>query len=523
MKTAHYLDIIEDLSRQLPSEERYRRLLVAIRETIPCDAIVLLRLTHDTLEPLAFEGLSPEAAGRRFKVDQHPRLERILSSRNLVRFDSDSDLPDPYDGLINTPNHELHVHDCMGISLYIDEKPWGVITFDALRPGQFEDIEPRQQQAAIALTRSVITAVQRVNLLEHRLSHGHDVTAELNRDSGASDVIGNSLVMQQLLRDIDTVAPTPLTVLIQGETGVGKENIAHRLHLQSDRFTQPLVQINCAALPEALAESELFGHTKGAFTGPTSERSGRFELADGGTLFLDEVGEIPLPLQAKLLRALQEGEIQRAGSDHPIQVDVRIIAATNRDLKEEVKAGRFRADLYHRLSVYPVTVPPLRERGKDVLMLAEFFLERDQHRLNLRKLTLDQASKQALLSYHWPGNVRELEHLLSRAALKASSQTAGSLTDLKKDPTGKALVTIKPAHLGLESSPAPQQQEAGPAVELDTQRSLKEATENFQREQIRQALAQTHQNVSSAARLLKVDRSNLLRLIKRLGLTEHPT
>jgi anaerobic nitric oxide reductase transcription regulator len=322
--------------------------------------------------------------------------------------------------------------------------------------------------------------------------------------------------MQQLLKDIDTVAPTPLTVLIQGETGVGKENIAHRLHLQSDRFNQPLVQINCAALPEALAESELFGHTKGAFTGATSERSGRFELADGGTLFLDEIGEIPLPLQAKLLRALQEGEIQRAGSDYPIQVDVRIIAATNRDLKEEVKAGRFRADLYHRLSVYPVTVPPLRERGKDVLMLAEFFLERDQHRLNLRKLTLDQASKQALLSYHWPGNVRELEHLLSRAALKASSQIVG-LTDLRKDPTGKALVTIKPVHLGLDSSAAAQEQEAGPATVLDTQQSLKEATENFQREQIRQALEHTQQNVSSAARLLKVDRSNLLRLIKRLG------
>lgn len=516
MSTAYYLDIIEDLSRELPSNERYRRLLEAIHEAIPCDAIVLLRLNHDVLEPLAFQGLSPEAAGRRFKVDQHPRLERILSSRHLVRFDSDSDLPDPYDGLIEAPDAELHVHDCMGISLYIDDKPWGVITFDALRPGQFEDIDPRQQQAAIALTRSVITAVQRVNLLERRLSHGHDVTAELNRDLGARDVIGTSPVMQQLLKDIDTVAPTPLTVLIQGETGVGKENIAHRLHLRSERFNQPLVQINCAALPEALAESELFGHTKGAFTGATSERSGRFELADGGTLFLDEVGEIPLALQAKLLRALQEGEIQRAGSDHPIRVDVRIIAATNRDLKEEVKAGRFRADLYHRLSVYPVTVPPLRERGKDVLMLAEFFLERDQHRLNLRKLTLDQASKQALLAYHWPGNVRELEHLLSRAALKASSQIAAGAADFKKDPAGKAIVTIKPVHLGLEVETVPAEQEASTEAVFNPQLSLKEATENFQRQQIQQALKQAEDNVSAAARLLQVDRSNLLRLIKRL-------
>ncbi|WP_439135554.1 nitric oxide reductase transcriptional regulator NorR [Pseudomaricurvus sp.] len=513
MTTKHYLGVIEDLAIQLPSQERYQRLLHAIRQAIPCDAIALLKLNRDSLEPLAFQGLSPETLGRRFKIGQHPRLDQILSSHHLVRFDTDSSLPDPYDGLIDTPDHELHVHDCMGISIHINNQPWGVITLDALRPGQFDDVDPQQQQAAIALTRSVITAVERINLLEQQLSHGHDVTAELNRDQGGKEVIGNSPAITQLLKDIDTVAPTPLTVLIQGETGVGKENIAHRLHLQSNRVNQPLVQINCAALPEALAEAELFGHTKGAFTGADSERSGRFELADGGTLFLDEIGELPLPTQAKLLRALQEGEIQRAGSDHPIQVDVRIIAATNRDLKEEVKAGRFRADLYHRISVYPVTVPPLRERGNDVLMLAEFFLERDQHRLNLRKLTLDRTAKRALMAHTWPGNVRELEHLLSRAALKASSQ---HYPGFKSGSTAKAIVTIQPAHLGLEPSLTPEVQELHTQPALIPEKSLREATEDFQRDQILQALVRTQRNVSAAARLLKVDRSNLLRLIKRL-------
>lgn len=517
MTIEHYIDVIEDLAQQLPSQERYQRLLHAIRQAIPCDAIALLKLNHDNLEPLAFQGLSPETRGRRFKLGQHPRLDQILSSRHLVRFDSDSTLPDPYDGLIETPDHQLHVHDCMGISLYINQKPWGVITLDALRPGQFDNVDPQQQQAAIALTRSVITAVQRINLLEKQLSHGYDVTAELNRDLSGKDIIGNSLAMAQLLKDIETVAPTPLTVLIQGETGVGKENIAHRLHLHSERFNQPLVRINCAALPEALAEAELFGHTKGAFTGADKERAGRFELADGGTLFLDEIGELPLPTQAKLLRALQEGEIQRAGSDIPIQVDVRIIAATNRDLKEEVKAGRFRADLYHRLSVYPVTVPPLRDRETDVLMLAEFFLERDQHRLNLRKLTLDRAAKRALMAHTWPGNVRELEHLLSRAALKAGSQQ----NEKNKGSTGtKGIVTIQPSHLGLEIYTGQKEQPATVQRTQPLEKSLKEATEDFQREHISQALSLSDSNVSAAARLLGVDRSNLLRLIKRLGI-EH--
>ena len=506
MISDHYIDIIQDLTRKLSATERYKRLLTAIRQSIPCDAIALLQLHGDHLRPVAFYGLSPEVGGRRFALSHHPRLAHILSSRSIVRFESDTDMPDPYDGLVNAEDGALHVHDCMGVSIYIDEQPWGVITFDAMRPGQFDDIEPQAQLSAIALTRAVIIAAQHIAQLEQRLSHGSEVTAELSRELGGHDIIGNSPAIEQLLQEIESVATTPLTVLIQGETGVGKEIIARHLHQKSDRSRQAMVQINCAALPETLAEAELFGHTKGAFTGATEARTGRFELANAGTLFLDEIGEIPLALQAKLLRVLQEGEIQRVGSDQLIKVDVRIIAATNRNLLEEVKSGRFRADLYHRLTVFPITVPSLRERGNDILLLAEYFLERDQLRLNIRKLTLNAEAKQALLSHNWPGNVRELEHLLSRAALKAKSS--------QQD---QSIIHIGAIHLNLDSdTPIKTREEKIPAV-LQRNISLKLSMDNFQRELIQTTLERNKNNIAAAARELDVHRSNLQRLMKRLG------
>ncbi len=507
MISDHYISIVEDLAHRLSATERYERLLTAIGKSIPCDAIALLQLKGDYLHPVAFFGLNPETAGRRFALSEHPRLAHILGSRSIVRFESDADIPDPYDGLIDTVNGELHVHDCMGVSIYIKNQPWGVITLDAMRPGQFDDVPPQERQSAITLTRAVITAAQYIDQLEQRLIHGNEVTVELNREIGEHEIIGNSSAIKQLLQEIDSVAKTPLTVLIQGETGVGKEIIARHLHLQSDRADQAMVQISCAALPEALAEAELFGHTKGAFTGASQARSGRFELADGGTLFLDEVGEISLAIQAKLLRALQEGEVQRVGSDEMIKVDVRILAATNRDLKEEVKAGRFRADLYHRLAVFPIMIPRLKDRDSDILLLSEYFLERDQFRLNIKKLILNAEAKQALLGYSWPGNVRELEHLLSRAALKAKISQQGrdiihiSVDNLALDSTVQRSVNA--------SNKVPQRQKGVP---------MKLCIDNFQRELILETLAQQNNNVSAAARDLDVHRSNLLRLMKRLGI-----
>ncbi|MND62996.1 Nitric oxide reductase transcription regulator NorR2 [compost metagenome] len=261
-------------------------------------------------------------------------------------------------------------------------------------------------------------------------------------------------------------------------------------------------------MPESLAESELFGHVKGAFSGASSDRAGRFDAANGGTLFLDEVGELPLSVQAKLLRTLQNGEIQRLGADKPLHVDVRIIAATNRHLPDSIRDGLFRADLYHRLSVYPLPIPPLRERGNDVLMIAGQFLELNRTRLGLRGLRLSAAAERALLAYHWPGNVRELEHVISRAALK----------QLSREGSRNLIITLEPQVLDLDSAPTVTPQpdpQAEPGLPFA---SLNDAVDACQRQAIVQALRLSGDNWASAARLLAVDPSNLHKLARRLRL-----
>jgi transcriptional regulator with GAF, ATPase, and Fis domain len=232
--------------------------------------------------------------------------------------------------------------------------------------------------------------------------------------------VGQSPALQAVARQIDLVAPTDSSVLILGESGTGKELVARELHRRSRRADKPFIKVNCAAVPRELYESEFFGHAKGSFTGALRDRTGRFELADGGTLFLDEIGEIPLDLQAKLLRVLQEGELERVGDERTRRVDVRVISATNRKLREESDAGRFRQDLYYRLSVFPIEIPPLRNRIEDIPLLAEQFLERLARKLGHRRLRLTLANVQQLQNYSWPGNVRELQHVLERATIGAS-------------------------------------------------------------------------------------------------------
>ena len=230
-------------------------------------------------------------------------------------------------------------------------------------------------------------------------------------------IIGESPALQKMLARLEPVAQTSASVLIQGESGVGKELVAHVIHSRSSRGNGPLVKVNCASIPHELFESEFFGHVKGAFTGAVRDRVGRFQLADGGTIFLDEVGEIPLALQSKLLRVLQESEYERVGDDHTHSVDVRVIAATNRDLEQAVEQGRFREDLYYRLSVFPIEVPPLRERGDDVVQLASHFLEKTCQEFGHRPLTLSKQQAALLKRYDWPGNIRELKNVIERAVI----------------------------------------------------------------------------------------------------------
>ncbi|MDZ5605016.1 nitric oxide reductase transcriptional regulator NorR [Pseudomonas sp. RP23018S] len=503
--------LVSDLSRELPDHERYRRLLQAMRGLLPCDAAALLRLDGEWLVPLAVDGLTPDTLGRRFRVSEHPRFEILLSQPTPTRFASDSDLPDPYDGLVNAPDVDLHVHDCMGCPLMIDERPWGLLTLDALRPEQFHSVELDALQAFASLAAATVTAAERIEHLALRAEHERQ-RAETYRQAThqAPQLIGQSDVHRQLLEEVRLVANSELSVLITGETGVGKELVAQALHQASHRADKPLISLNCAALPNTLVESELFGHVRGAFTGAHAERRGKFEVAHGGTLFLDEVGELPLAMQAKLLRVLQSGQLQRLGSDREHHVDVRLIAATNRDLSEEVRQGRFRADFYHRLSVYPLHVPPLRERGRDVLLLAGYFLEQNRSRLGLNSLRLSADAQTALLHYDWPGNVRELEHLIGRSALKA----------LGKQPARPRILTLTAKDLDLALGLASEPRAVDPALPPVglIEGGLRQAVDEFQRQLLLQSLARHGQNRAAVARELGIDRANLSRLAKRLEL-----
>ncbi len=527
--------VLADLAVGLPRAVRLQRLVGQLKARFGCEAVVLLQEEDEALRPVAAEGLSREALGRAFEVAQHPRLSTILLSREVVHFEHASTLPDPYDGLVDgMAGHPLPVHDCMGASVHVDGRRWGALTLDALRPGTFDDAAREALRACLPW----VSAAVRMSLLEQEVQVLRQARVAA---LGASDapmpagvrtgIIGHSAALQQVLHEVDVVAQSDLPVLLMGETGTGKELFAQRVHTSSARAKGPMVHVNCAALPESLAESELFGHVRGAFSGATTDRAGRFEAARGGTIFLDEVGELPLSIQAKLLRTLQNGEVQRLGADKPVKVDVRVVAATNRALKEAVSQGSFRADLYHRLSVYPVHVPPLRERGDDVLLLAGHFLEVNRARLGLRSLRLDAAAEAALLRYGWPGNVRELEHVMGRAALKLLSRGVNrrdivtlteDLLDLVETPRagpglggfGLTDGAVRPDASSSTTSSAGRSfaQGVGPGMA-----GLRAQVAQFERALVSQALHAAGGNWAEAARWLGIDASNLHKLAKRLG------
>jgi transcriptional regulator with GAF, ATPase, and Fis domain len=300
----------------------------------------------------------------------------------------------------------------------------------------------------VDITDRVLAEAERARLQQQNLYLQDEIKASHNLD----ELIGQSPALQAVLDKVRSVAPTDASVLITGETGTGKELIARAIHSAGKRRDKPLIKINCAAFPAGLVESELFGHEKGAFTGAISRRSGRFELADGGTIFLDEIGEVPLETQVKLLRVLQEREFDRVGGSSPIKVDIRVLAATNRDLLQAVREKTFREDLYYRLNVFPISLPPLRERKEDITLLVHFLVHKFAARIGKRIDGVTEQTMRRLIDYSWPGNVRELENVLERAVI---------LT------TGTSLA-IAPDLLPLaEAAPAPQQQPSLESVERD--------------------------------------------------------
>jgi len=300
----------------------------------------------------------------------------------------------------------------------------GTLNLGSRRPGFFssEDSQYFAQaagQVAIALDNSF--SYQQIEELNARLAEEKIyLEDEIRTDSRFEEIVGQSRALRAILKQVETVAPTDSTVMIYGETGTGKELLARAIHQLSGRRQGTFVKLNCAAIPTGLLESEMFGHEKGAFTGAIAQRIGRFELAHRGSMFLDEVGEIPLELQTKLLRVLQEREFERLGSSRTVRTDARLVAATNRDLAAMVEERQFRADLYYRLSVFPITVPPLRDRRDDIPLLVRYFVQQNARRMNKRIATIPTASMEALTRYHWPGNIRELQNFIERAVIVSS-------------------------------------------------------------------------------------------------------
>ena len=345
-------------------------------------------------------------------------------------------------------------------------------------------------------------AFEEINRLRKQLELENEYLHEEVRElQPFGNIIGNSLSLQHILKQIEMVAPTDANVLITGESGTGKELVVHEIHKRSSRASRPLIRVNCASIPRELYESEFFGHVKGAFTGAVKDRVGRFALANGGTLFLDEVGEIPLDLQSKLLRVLQEGTFERVGDEKTLQSDVRVIGATNRHLKNAVGSGTFREDLFYRLNVFPIVMPPLRDRKEDIPALAGHFLKRAQQKFNRTGFALSKANIIALENYAWPGNIRELQNVIERAVIIAQ---ANRLTfDLPKRP--------KP---GSVSSHQQAVRASDPVLTFDD-------IKQFERQNIVRALNRTHWKIfgkHGAAELLGIPPTTLTTRIQRMGL-----
>jgi transcriptional regulator with GAF, ATPase, and Fis domain len=364
-------------------------------------------------------------------------------------------------------------------------------------------LERRKQDAAL---RASLAEIERLNGC---LTAENDCLKEdIKTFHEFDEIVGESAVMRGALERLAQVAPLNCSVLLQGETGTGKELFARALHALSPRADGPFVAINCAAIPDTLLETELFGHEKGAFTGAANRKPGKFELAHRGTLFLDEIGDLPLALQPKILRALEERSFERVGGTVPLRVDVRVVAATNRGLKAAVAARQFREDLYFRLSVFPITVPPLRERPDDITLLARYFIERYRRDQNKKPMTLAASAEQALRDYPWPGNVRELQNCIERAVILADGDT------------------IRVGQLSLAQRPAPgapgAADDPGPWSSIDLSGSMAEATRRVvaevERRKIEQSLKDADGNRLRAAELLQISQKAFLAKLRDYGL-----
>jgi two-component system, NtrC family, nitrogen regulation response regulator NtrX len=333
-----------------------------------------------------------------------------------------------------------------------------------------------------------------------RLTRLEEENRDLKRRLGKHRIVWTSRAMKEVMAQVEHVAASETRVCIRGETGTGKELVARTLHEKSPRAGGPFVSLNCAAIPAELMESELFGHEKGSFTGAAARHIGKFELAHRGTFFLDEIGDMPLPMQAKLLRVLEEGEIERLGGGHPLTIDVRVVVATHRNLEEQVRQGTFREDLYHRVFVFPIVLPPLRERHEDIRLLIEHFTKQLAEQNNWRPKSFSSDAIDALERYPWPGNVRELRNVVERMLLLATSDTVDAATVARALPQ-----TFYATTTSVGSGPT-------------TFGTLAQRTEAFERETLLAELKRNHQHMTNTARALGLERSHLYKKCQQLGI-----
>jgi formate hydrogenlyase transcriptional activator len=418
------LEINNALVENLTQEALFHAIAEAVRRVLPFDrtAIFLHEPQRDVLRLFVLESSLTSkyfVVGLEMPVgDSH--VGRVFQSQELLLC---RDLATERHYSADEQAYADGVRSYIIVPLVVHGRSIGVLAVASVNPGQYSETDAtffREVANQVALAVENMKAYEEIAALKARLERESVyLQEEIHREHNFTELVGNSPPLLALLRQVEQVAPTDSTVLIAGETGTGKELIARAIHARSGRRDRALVKVNCSAISAGLVESELFGHVKGAFTGAIERRIGRFELADGGTIFLDEVGELPTETQVKLLRVLQEREFEPVGSSRTQPVNVRVIAATNRNLEEAVAAGRFRSDLFFRLNVFPLRVPPLRERRVDIRLLVMFFLAQFAGKLGKGVASVTDATMDRLTAYDWPGNVRELQNVLERAVILA--------------------------------------------------------------------------------------------------------
>jgi DNA-binding NtrC family response regulator len=471
---------------------------VSVRRQSAADPPILLVEDKDSLRAMLRHALEAQGHSVVEARDQPEAEAALLASRPAVVL-SDLRLPDGDGFGVLRASKEL-------------DPQLPVIVMTAF--GSIQDAVAAMKEGALDFLAKPVDPDHLLLVVERALAQRRLATEnmllkeELAHRRGAPQIIGDDPKLKQVSVALHRAAATDTTVLLEGESGTGKELFARALHALSPRADGPFVAINCAAIPENLLETELFGHEKGAFTGASARKPGKFELAHHGTLFLDEIGDLPFSLQSKILRALEEKRFERVGGTVPLNVDVRVVAATNRNLKAAVAARQYREDLYFRLSVFPILIPPLRDRPSDITTLAHYFIDRFCRDLNKKPLTLSPAAEQELLAYAWPGNVRELQNCIERAAILTEGDT------------------IHPRHLNLSfrtpPPPAPGDEDESPWSKVDLSGTLmdvsRRAIAEVERRKIEQTLREAAGNRGRAAELLQVSYKALLSKLKEYGL-----